>query len=110
MRPPRGRQARIGRVPSRSGWHPAGDVWLIRRKNELTALERLCPHQGCPIKARTDDLWCPCHGSRFQRDGTRIEGPSPRNLVWFVPHVRGGEVYIDRSRPHVRRRWVRIPG
>jgi cytochrome b6-f complex iron-sulfur subunit len=31
-----------------------------------------------------DRFECPCHGSKFLRSGTRIDGPARRNLDAFV--------------------------
>jgi cytochrome b6-f complex iron-sulfur subunit len=31
-----------------------------------------------------DRFECPCHGSKFLRSGTRIDGPARRNLDTFV--------------------------
>ncbi len=37
-----------------------------------------CPHMGCALKYnRQEHTWdCPCHGSRFERDGTLIDNPA----------------------------------
>ena len=37
-----------------------------------------CPHMGCQLEWNPDEqTWdCPCHGSRFRPDGTRINGPA----------------------------------
>jgi len=37
-----------------------------------------CPHMGCVLKYnRQEHSWdCPCHGSRFDRDGELINGPA----------------------------------
>jgi glycine/D-amino acid oxidase-like deaminating enzyme/nitrite reductase/ring-hydroxylating ferredoxin subunit len=54
-------------------------------RDERGALHRrsaVCPHLGCIVAwnpaASTWD--CPCHGSRFDRLGGVINGPSPRDL------------------------------
>lgn len=41
-----------------------------------------CPHLGCEVKWNPDELtWdCPCHGSRFDYQGTWIESPAQRGL------------------------------
>ena len=48
----------------------------------LTCVSAVCPHMGGILQ--WNDLersWdCPLHGSRFQSDGARIEGPAVDNL------------------------------
>jgi Rieske Fe-S protein len=40
-----------------------------------------CGHLGCRVRAADDGgLACPCHGSRFSRDGSLQNGPAPRDL------------------------------
>jgi len=52
----------------------------------LVALYKVCVHLGClykwtPAQSRFE---CPCHGSKYERDGAWIEGPAPRSLDRFV--------------------------
>ena len=52
----------------------------------LVALYKVCVHLGC-LYAWVDSnhrFECPCHGSKYQLDGTYIEGPAPRDLDRFV--------------------------
>lgn len=48
----------------------------------LHAVSPVCTHMGCEVRWNTAELtWdCPCHGSRFELDGTVIEGPATRDL------------------------------
>ena len=41
-----------------------------------------CPHLGCRLKwNKTERTWdCPCHGSRFDRDGQLIDNPAQTDL------------------------------
>lgn len=50
--------------------------------NLLTPTTKRCPHLGCALKwNRAEHSWdCPCHGSRFSKDGILLENPSTGNL------------------------------
>ncbi|MFD3666414.1 FAD-dependent oxidoreductase [Streptomyces sp. NPDC058659] len=43
---------------------------------------RRCTHMGCELGFNeAEETWeCPCHGSRFARDGTVLQGPATRAL------------------------------
>jgi Rieske Fe-S protein len=49
----------------------------------LSALSPACTHMGCFVQWNSaEKSWdCPCHGSRFARDGTVIHGPALKNLA-----------------------------
>ena len=44
-------------------------------------VKRRCPHLGCALKwNKHEHSWdCPCHGSRFEKDGKLINNPSIKN-------------------------------
>jgi cytochrome b6-f complex iron-sulfur subunit len=65
---------------------PEGKFWLSHTDEGVKALYKVCTHLGCLYKwvATNDRFECPCHGSKFQADGTYIEGPAPRNLDQFA--------------------------
>ena len=50
-------------------------------KNLLTPTIKRCPHLGCALKWNpTEHTWdCPCHGSRFEKDGKIINNPATGN-------------------------------
>jgi len=50
--------------------------------NLLTPTAPRCPHMGCALKwNRTEKTWdCPCHGSRFERNGKLIDNPATGDL------------------------------
>ena len=50
--------------------------------NLLTPTRKRCPHLGCALKWNPQEhSWdCPCHGSRFEEDGTLIDNPSTDDL------------------------------
>lgn len=49
--------------------------------NLLTPTVKRCPHLGCALKWNNQEhTWdCPCHGSRFEKDGKLIDNPSTGN-------------------------------
>jgi cytochrome b6-f complex iron-sulfur subunit len=59
------------------------EVFLYKENNEITVLSRKCPHLGCTIEwdKQNSCFVCPCHGSRFNRNGKYIQGPAKRNLT-----------------------------
>ncbi len=51
-------------------------------RNLLIPSEKRCPHLGCSLKwNKNEHTWdCPCHGSRFEKNGKLIDNPSTRDL------------------------------
>ncbi len=66
--------------------NPEGRFWLSNTQEGVSALHKVCTHLGCLYKwVETNDRFeCPCHGSKFEKDGEYIEGPAPRSLDQFV--------------------------
>lgn len=64
----------------------AARSWISNTEQGVIALYNVCVHLGClygwqPVTFRFE---CPCHGSKYQKNGTYIEGPAPRSLDRFV--------------------------
>jgi len=59
-----------------------GSAWVMRKGDKLIALSSICPHLGCFVdyNSKNKKFFCPCHKSSFALDGSREEGPSPRDL------------------------------
>lgn len=61
----------------------------------MMAIYQVCTHLGCLYKyeGTSDRFECPCHGSKFWLDGTKIleEGPAPRGLDRFVIELRDAD-------------------
>lgn len=60
--------------------------WISHTDKGVLALYNVCVHLGCLYgwQEVTNRFECPCHGSKYQKDGTYIEGPAPRSLDRFV--------------------------
>ena len=66
---------------------------ILRKQLLLNAFETLmgwlcfwnkrCPHLGCSLKwNKQERTWdCPCHGSRFDRNGHLLDGPSNHDVI-----------------------------
>ena len=72
---------------------PAGRFHIANVEDGMYALYMVCTHLGClPKWVPTNDRFeCPCHGSKFQLDGTYIEGPAPRSLDRFPLTITYGD-------------------
>jgi cytochrome b6-f complex iron-sulfur subunit len=68
----------------------------------VRTLYQRCPHLGCKPNFCTVNYWfeCPCHGSRYDRLGTKIQeyGPAPRSLDRFSHSIKGGQLTVDTSK------------
>ncbi len=77
---------------------PAGKFWLVNTTDEgVKAIYMVCTHLGCLYKwePSTVRFECPCHGSKFTREGFYIEGPAPRSLDRFTVSEEDGQVVVD---------------
>jgi cytochrome b6-f complex iron-sulfur subunit len=80
--------------------HASGvPVVVVRRTDEeFVALEKTCPHLGCMVDLENGEMFCPCHGAKFTLDGTRITGPSPRDLKLFKVEIRpDGHLFVGKE-------------
>jgi cytochrome b6-f complex iron-sulfur subunit len=62
----------------------------------LIAVRARCTHSGCTVDWQPDrgEFACPCHGGRFQPDGTVTAGPPPRPLETFAAKIEGDQVLV----------------
>jgi len=71
-------------------------ILLYRVDNQtIRAFSRLCPHQGCSTGAFSNGVsTCPCHSSKFNTDGSVIQGPAPSGLRQYSVTIEGDIVTI----------------
>ena len=75
-------------------------VYIVRTAGGFYAVSAVCTHLGCVTqwKPEADLIACPCHGSKFRTDGSKIEGPAPRPLAWLRMTLSDeGDLMVDRS-------------
>ncbi len=78
---------------------PSGRFWVSNTNSGLVVLFGVCTHLGClpkwvPANFRFE---CPCHGSKFELDGTYIEGPAPRALDRFPTTITFADGTVETS-------------
>jgi cytochrome b6-f complex iron-sulfur subunit len=74
-------------------------VYVVHTENGFYAVSAVCTHLGCVTQWKPDlgQIACPCHGSKFKPDGTKIEGPAPRPLPHFAISITAdGELQVDK--------------
>jgi cytochrome b6-f complex iron-sulfur subunit len=74
-------------------------VYIVRTDKGMWALSAVCTHLGCITqwKPESDQIACPCHGSKFQRTGIVQAGPAPRPLPHFSLALgEDGNLVVDK--------------
>jgi Rieske Fe-S protein len=53
-----------------------------------------CPHLGCVVQWNADEKTfdCPCHGSRFSKEGVVLNGPAISGLKKIEVKAKGEKV------------------
>jgi|SRR5690242_3426469 cytochrome b6-f complex iron-sulfur subunit len=86
-------------------------IYLVHSKEGFFALSAVCTHLGCLTawKQELGIIACPCHGSKFKKEGEKIEGPAPKPLPWLRTWVNDdGDLMIDRSTTVRPMQFVRV--
>lgn len=79
-----------------SGGGVVGDLWISGTPEAPEARDLACTHLGCRVAPSPSGFACPCHLSRYDRDGRPVAGPAARPLA-RVALVRRGSSWIARS-------------
>ena len=53
---------------------------LIHNAAGFSALSLVCTHLGCTVEQNADGFACPCHGSRYDKNGDVQRGPAAKPL------------------------------
>ena len=92
-------------------------LFIFREGNTFHAVSAVCTHLGCTVRAQamsqpkkqevggammtlTHEFLCPCHGSKYEGDGTNVSGPAPKALAWYHLEVApdDGQLVVDLAR------------
>ena len=75
-------------------------AYVIGGPKGIYALSAVCTHLGCITRFLSDEnaIACPCHGSRFDLEGSVTHGPAPRPLPWLeVVADASGNILVDTA-------------
>ncbi|MBZ5569829.1 MAG: Rieske (2Fe-2S) protein [Acidobacteriia bacterium] len=90
---------------------PQAAIFIVNSAQGFYALQATCTHLGCLTawKPELGIIACPCHGSKFKRDGTKIAGPAPRPLPRFRMWLSDeGDLMVDRAVVLSSRQLVKV--
>ena len=88
------------KIASGQAYVPAGrSVAVYKDGSQVFAVSTVCTHLGCLVKATESGFDCPCHGSKFAKDGAVLKGPAPKGLPWLeVKHLGGDNFLVDEGK------------
>ncbi len=91
-------------VPATDGVHIDRDnqVILVRWQSAVYAFNLSCPHQNTALRWDGADgrFQCPKHHSKYQPDGTFIEGRATRNMDRFTVQRDADIIVVDVDAMH----------
>lgn len=86
------------------GWYESEvsrTAWVYKNDNdEVVAFSPVCTHLGCFVSWEGNDQYpeqyfCPCHGGRFERDGTNVPGTPPTApLNVYEQEINDGMLFL----------------
>jgi Rieske Fe-S protein len=72
------------------------DLFVCRDSGGLFTVDAQCTHAGCDVKLQSGRWYCPCHGARFNFDGTGPTSPAFTPLNNYKVCVDGsGNIVVD---------------
>jgi len=74
---------------------------IYNRGGEFAAYSLTCTHLGCMVEEDGEAFSCPCHGSRFDKDGNVLRGPAQKPLEKLRLEIledQGLKLYRDGGR------------
>jgi len=72
-------------------------IAVIRKNQDIYALNLTCTHLGCTVNATSKGFTCPCHGSVFTTHGDVVKGPADQALKRLAVEEQGDDVLILKN-------------
>ena len=83
-------------LPKSDGFYVKNDYFVIVKNGNVKVLVNHCTHLGCRLLDNGNDkIICPCHGSKFTRDGKLLNGPAMKDLI--IP-----EFVVDKQHKKIK--------
>jgi cytochrome b6-f complex iron-sulfur subunit len=74
-------------------------VFIFSDTDGLHAISKICTHLGCIVALTDSGFQCPCHGSKYNRQGKVVAGPAPRPLPWLeISQTVDGTLVVDAAK------------
>lgn len=78
-------------------------AFSLRRFNDggFLSISLKCTHLGCMVKSNKHEgnFICPCHSSKFDKNGEIISSPATRPLDIFKVIIKNNQVFVDNNKP-----------
>ena len=85
--------AKTSEVPVGGGVIKGDTVITQATAGAFAGFSSTCTHLGCKVGEVSDGvIKCPCHGSKFNLDGSVAGGPAPRALDTLAVRVEGDSI------------------
>lgn len=87
--------AKTADIPVGSGKIFGDTVVTQATAGSFAAFSSVCTHAGCNVDAVADGtINCPCHGSKYNLDGSVAEGPAQSPLAKKTATVQGDSIVV----------------
>jgi Rieske Fe-S protein len=81
-------------------------IVMVRKSGRLYAATATCTHRDCVVKCVSDELRCPCHGSRYDLAGVVTKGPAKTPLPRYAISLNSaGRIIVDPSQRFEQKQW-----
>lgn len=76
------------------------NLFVLHDEQGFGVMAAICTHLGCVVTPAEEGFDCPCHGSKFARNGKVLKGPAPSPLAWYqLSLAPDGQLLVDLGKP-----------